>query len=225
MDKATGRGECRLAIRRKQFELVRALERENRCLLQQNQELQKTNRQLRRRTQEMKFLAMTDSLTGLFNHRAIEDAVEKELSRRNRYPCALALGLIDADHFKEINRRYLHPGGDQALIGLAQALSSSLRATDRVGRVGGEEFLVLSPQTDLAGAKALAERLRTTVAQTPIFYKGQTIAVTVSIGFAVADAGTPADIRRLKHIAAEALFKAKTAGRNRSIIRTLSATV
>jgi diguanylate cyclase (GGDEF)-like protein len=212
-----------LDIRRRQLGLAGALKRAIRLLLLQNGELEEGIRQLGRRNREIEYQANTDILTGLFNRRAIEGVAEYEVGRRLRYPGPLAIGLIDADHFKEINRRYLHPGGDQALIGLAQALSGSLRAADRVGRIGGEEFLVVSPQTDVAGATALAERLRATVAQAPISYNDQPIALTVSIGFAVIDTRAIADYNRLKHVAAEALAEAKMAGRNCSIIRTICA--
>ncbi len=221
MDESNDRRERLLDPWRRQLDRVRALVRANCLLLFRNRVLQVTVRQLRQRMREMEALALTDPLTGLPNRRAIDQAVEEESSRRSRYPAPLALGLVDADHFREINRRHLHPGGDQALIGLARALANSLRKADRVGRVGGEEFLVLSPQTGLYGATALAERLHATVAQTPIHYNGEAIAVTVSIGFVVAEAGTPADFRELRHHAAAALAEAKKAGRNCAIVRVV----
>jgi diguanylate cyclase (GGDEF)-like protein len=171
----------------------------------------------------MQYRTLIDPLTGLLNRRGIEGIVEHEVRRRARYPAPLALGLVDADHFKEINTRHLLPGGDAALVGIARALSGALRDTDRVGRVGGEEFLVVAPQTDAAGAGALAERLRTAVEQTPIRYDGQAIAVTVSLGFAVAETETAADLQELRHTTAAALAEAKATGRNRSVVRVLGA--
>ena len=112
--------------------------------------------------------------------------VEHEIRRRGRQPGPLAVGLIDADHFKTINTEHHHPGGDHALIGLARALVGALRTTDRAGRLGGEEFLVVAPQTDVDGAAALAERIRAAVERTPVHYNGQAIRLTVSVGFAVA---------------------------------------
>lgn len=164
---------------------------------------------------------MTGPLTGLLNRRAIEGAAEYEAGRRARYPGPLALGLIDADRFKEVNDRFLWPGGDQVLVGLAGVLSGSLRALDRVGRVGGDEFLVVAPQTDVAGATALAERLRAAVAQTPVRCNGQAVAVTMSVGFAVAEAGETADWGELKRVAAQSAAAAKRAGGNRSVVRAL----
>src|SRR5262249_20911754 len=101
----------------------------------------------------------------------------------------------------------------------------ALRGADRVGRVSGDEFLVVAPQTDLAGARSLAERLHTTVAQTPVSYEGQVIALTVSVGFAVAEAGARADVTALRRVAALALAEAKNAGRNCCIVQVLGAPV
>jgi diguanylate cyclase len=183
-------------------------------------ELQEANHLLQQRTRELEMLALTDPLTGLLNRRAIDDVARSELKRHARYRGSpLALGIIDADHFREINRRYLLPGGDQALIGLARTLMSSLRTVDSVGRIGGEEFLVVAPETNLEGAAALAERIRAAVAQSRTSYKGEDIDVTVSLGFAVADIGVECDYDQLRHLAAAALSDAKANGRNRAVVR------
>src|SRR5262249_37797259 len=145
------------------------------------------------RTRELEMLARTDVLTGLSNRRHIEEIARQELDRRLRYGGSLAFGLVDADHFHDINTRYTHPGGDAVLRGLAQTLASSLRAVDRVGRYGGEESLVVAPETNLEGAQSLAERIRSTAEKSQTSYHGQPIPVTVSVGFAVADANEPAD--------------------------------
>jgi len=185
-------------------------------------ELEEDNRRLRQYALELECQAATDPLTGLFNRRAIESLAEAELSRRARHPGPMALGLIDADRFKRINTRHLLPGGDQALIGISRALAENLRASDRVGRFGGEEFLVVAPHTNLTGAAALAERLRSAVEQTTISYNGRPIPVTVSVGFAVVEANQTCDSNRLRHVAASALAEAKSAGRNCSVIRALA---
>lgn len=223
MDKSSDSSFSRLTVARRRQDQLRSQKLLNRLLVLQNRLLQSANRKLRQRMQELEFLARTDPLTGLANRRAIEETAEYEIGRRSRSLEPLALGLIDIDHFKEINRRYLHPGGDQALIAVAGVFSGCLRSTDQVGRVGGEEFLVVAPQTDLGGARVLAERLRATVARTPFRYDKQTIAVTVSIGFAVASAGTRAEFMELKHCAAAALAEAKNADRNCVILRALGA--
>src|SRR5262249_7492965 len=182
-------------------------------------ELQEANHLLQQRTRELEMLALTDPLTGLLNRRAIDDVARSELRRHARYQSPLAIGIIDADHFREINRQYLLPGGDQALTSLARTLTGSLRPVDSVGRIGGEEFLVVAPETNLDGAAVLAERIRAAVEQSRISYKDQAIQFTVSLGFAVADVGVDCDYDQLRHIAAAALSEAKAGGRNRAVLR------
>ncbi len=184
------------------------------------QELEDTNHQLQQQNWMLEKLALTDPLTGLPNRRAIEHLVRTELRRRARYPSPLALGLIDVDNFKEVNSRYLLPGGDQVLIGLARSFVSSLRTVDTIGRIGGEEFLLLAPETNLEGAATLGERIRSAVETSEYHYKDAKIHVTVSIGFAVALAGAPADFDTIKH-AASAAMEAKNKGRNRCVIRPM----
>jgi diguanylate cyclase (GGDEF)-like protein len=205
--------EARVAVR------TRELEQANELLQERTRELEEANHLLQQRSRELEMLALTDPLTGLLNRRAIDDAAKAEVKRHLRYRNALALGLIDADFFKEINRRYLIPGGDQVLVSLARLLSSSLRTVDMIGRIGGEEFLVLAPETNLEGAHVLAERIRSAVERSDISYKEELIRVTVSIGFAVADVGITADYDQMKHVAAAALGDAKARGRNCCVIR------
>jgi diguanylate cyclase (GGDEF)-like protein len=187
-------------------------------------ELETTNRELQQKNLMLENLALTDPLTSLPNRRAMDHLVEVEIRRRARYPKALALGLIDADHFKEINCRYLLPGGDRVLTELARVLGLSVRRpVDSLGRIGGEEFMVLAPETNLEGAVVLGERIRDVVERSAFSYKGETIQVTVSVGFAVAEEGIAADYDQLKHMAAAALGEAKTLGRNRSVVHALGA--
>lgn len=186
------------------------LELEDR-VVQRTRELEEANRKLEE-------LARTDPRTGVLNVRGMEEAVTRELRRRERYQAPLSLGLIDIDHFKEINSRYLHPGGDKVLADVAQALHQSLRSEDHLGRVGGDEFQVIAPETTMAGAVVLSERIHATMEQTAFTYKDETIPVRVSIGFAVVEEGRPADYEQLKHAAAAALCKAKTTGRNRCVL-------
>ncbi len=177
---------------------------------------------LRQKNGMLERMALTDPLTGAPNRRAIELIARKEFLRRARAPQPLAFGLIDADHFREINSRYLLSGGDHALIWLGQALQAAVRETDAVGRVGGEEFMVVAPATDAAGAGTLAERLRAAVEAGRPEYNGQPIRLTVSAGFAVAPAGGPVTYEGLREAAAAALHTAKAAGRNRCVVRTVS---
>jgi diguanylate cyclase (GGDEF)-like protein len=182
-------------------------------------ELEEANRLLHQRTKELERLALTDSLTGLLNRRAMEEAASFELKRHKRFPGSLSFALIDADHFKDVNTRYLLPGGDEALRGLARLLTASLREVDLVGRMGGEEFLVIAPETTKEGAVIMAERIRSAVAQTPITYGPHQIRMTVSIGLAVVDPGVPTSFERMYATAAEALGHAKDNGRNRYEVR------
>jgi diguanylate cyclase (GGDEF)-like protein len=189
---------------------------------QRTRELEEANFDLDQKNKMLEKLALTDPLTNLPNRRAMDRLAERELRRRDRYPSPLAVGLIDVDHFKQINCRYLLPGGDKVLVDLARCLVGSLRGVDLMGRIGGEEFLVIAPETNVEGAAVLGERIRTTVQNTPFSYKEETITVTVSLGFAVAEANVPADYEQMKHIAAAALAEAKVKGRNRCMFHSLA---
>jgi diguanylate cyclase (GGDEF)-like protein len=208
------------------------LERSNQQLLnelrQLNLELEKRVSQRTRELAEVNLkleeLARTDPLTGLLNRRGMDELVARELDRRARYQAPVSLGLVDIDHFKEINTRYLHPGGDKVLVSVARALNRSLRTVDHVGRVGGDEFQVIAPETSREGAAVLGDRIHATVEQTLVIYKDpvtcrdQTIPVRVSVGFAVAEEGKPADYDKLKHVAAVALSEAKITARRRCVL-------
>jgi len=176
--------------------------------------LQEANRLLEQRANELERLALTDPLTGLYNRRAMEELARFELKRHSRYPSPLTLGLIDIDRFKEINTRYLLPGGDEALKGLGRILTGSLREVDSVGRIGGDEFLILARETNEEGATRLAERIRATVASTPIVYNEEAIRISVSVSFAVAEVEVPTDFDTMYRLAAGAIKDAKDKGRN-----------
>ena len=158
--------------------------------------------------------AILDHLTGLANRRALFEAAGRELGRSSVAPRPTALLMIDADHFKSINDRHGHPGGDIVLRHLAGLLGENFREVDVVARIGGEEFAVLLPSTDLARALAVAERLRASVAAHPATVDGQPVAYTVSTGIAIAPDGE-GGIDRLLARADAALYAAKRAGRNR----------
>jgi diguanylate cyclase (GGDEF)-like protein len=199
------------------------LEQQSATLRQRSRELEEANHLLQQRTLELERLALTDPLTGLFNRRAMDELARFELKRHARYPSPLTLGLVDVDHFKRINTDHLYTGGDAVLRGLARILTSSLREVDSVGRIGGEEFLVIARETGEDGAHRLAERIRLTVASTPIVYEGASIPITVSIGLAVAEVGIPADYEDMLRQAAYALKVAKDGGRNRTEVCPVTA--
>lgn len=158
--------------------------------------------------------AIRDHLTGLANRRALFEAAERELGRSGIAPRPTALLVIDADHFKAINDRHGHPGGDRVLRHLAGLLGETFREVDVVARIGGEEFAVLLPSTDLARALMVAERLRASVAAHPAMVDGQPVRYTVSTGVAIAPDGE-GGIDRLLARADAALYAAKRTGRNR----------
>ena len=195
-------------------------ELENR-VMERTRELEEANQLLHQRARELERLALTDPLTGLFNRRAMDELARFELKRHSRYASPVAIGYIDVDHFKRVNTDFLHTGGDEVLKGLARRLASCVREVDSVGRIGGEEFLVIARETGMEGAAVLAERIRSTVAATPVVYKGQAISITVSVGFAVADVGVPADYQQMSELAAAALAQAKKGGRNRCEVRMI----
>jgi diguanylate cyclase (GGDEF)-like protein len=190
------------------------LEATNNALQERTIDLERANHLLQQRTLELERLALTDPLTALFNRRAMDELARFELKRHARYPSPLTMGLVDVDHFKQVNTSFLYPGGDAVLKGLARILSSSLREVDSVGRLGGEEFLVIARETSEDGARRLAERIRVTVANTPIPYSGHAISITVSIGLAVAEVGVPVEYDAMMRAAAGALQQAKNEGRN-----------
>ncbi|VXB05464.1 sensor domain-containing diguanylate cyclase [Massilia sp. 9I] len=158
--------------------------------------------------------AFGDYLTGLANRRAFFEAAEQELTRSKTVPRPTAVITLDADHFKAINDRYGHPGGDAVLQHLAAILAETFREVDVVARIGGEEFAVLLPSTDLPRAAVVAERLRSAVASQVVHFDGERIRYTVSAGVASIDNGDGGIDLLLKR-ADQALYAAKRAGRNR----------
>lgn len=186
------------------------------------QRVQERTQELRLMNQILEKMALTDQLTGLPNRRSIELIARQELLRRTRAHTPITIGLLDADRFKQINSQFLLPGGDQVLMGMARTFQKTIRGTDAVGRVGGEEFLVIAPDTDLAGAEVLAERIRAEIEGMEVVYNADRIPVTISGGFAVADASTPVTFEQLRDLAAEALVEAKDGGRNRCVLKVFT---
>lgn len=163
---------------------------------------------------ELRRLATTDPLTGVANRRHFLDSMEQEIGRVRRFATAAAVLMLDLDHFKQVNDRHGHAAGDAVLQHFSRLCSGHLRRTDLFGRLGGEEFAVLLPGTELAGAQEWAERLREAIAATPANTESGAIAFTVSIGVTAitpGDAGSEAILSR----ADAALYRAKSNGRNR----------
>jgi diguanylate cyclase (GGDEF)-like protein len=160
-------------------------------------------------------LAATDELTGLLNHRVLQEVLAREIRVAKRYGTPLALIMLDLDHFKQVNDRYGHQQGDAVLRSVAAVLKSSVREVDFPARYGGEELAVVLPHLDLAGAATLAERIREAVASIQVeTVGGPRLSVTASIGVA---ALSP-DLRTRQQLIAaadSALYRAKHGGRNR----------
>ena len=162
--------------------------------------------------------ARTDPLTRLANRRSIEETAAAELKRQGRTGKPLALVLCDVDHFKRINDEQGHDAGDRTIRAVGESLRSVMRATDALGRWGGEEFLAILPETDEDEAATLAERMRSTVETTPMpGAPGSHVTVSLGVAAALRGPGGAADASfdALLKAADAALYRAKAAGRNR----------
>jgi len=164
--------------------------------------------------EELEQLATHDAMTGLYNRRQFTTLAEREWGRFRRYGRPLSLLVADIDYFKSINDTYGHDVGDRAIVQVADIFRSNTRTSDVVARIGGEEFALLLPETGLADACALAERLRETVSACSIIVNGVPVSLTISIGASEArhDINEIADLLRQTD---SALYGAKRAGRNR----------
>jgi two-component system, cell cycle response regulator len=166
-------------------------------------------------------LALTDELTGLYNRRYLFAHLDELIERVRRDGISVAVLLFDLDHFKRVNDTHGHAAGDDVLQELAARTVNSVRSVDLVARLGGEEFVVVMPETDLAIAAAVAERLRLAVAREPFVVRasGEKLPVTISIGVTAAN-GKEEDRDRILKRADDALYTAKTRGRDQVIVRS-----
>ncbi len=175
--------------------------------------LQKALLDSNRRLEE---LSLTDGLTALRNRRAFDERLTDAFEHARRYSRPLSLVLTDVDLFKNINDTHGHATGDAVLRGVAKAIASASRQADFVARIGGEEFGILLPETPLFEAMQFCEKIRATVACTPVVHEGVAHRVTVSLGIANyphSHVHTPAE---LYESADQALYRAKANGRNRT---------
>ena len=161
--------------------------------------------------------AQTDKLTGVANRRALLVDLFNEVERSNRYERPLSVAFVDIDHFKAVNDTYGHAVGDEVLRGVAQAIQSNLRATDMVGRYGGEEFMLILTETNVEEGAVLTEKLRNIVAAQRFAAEGQTLSVTISIGIA-GGVGARLTSDALVRDADAAMYSAKSLGRNQTYI-------
>jgi two-component system cell cycle response regulator len=167
---------------------------------------------LSKRTRQLEVLARADDLTGMYNRRHVEEHLARALSSARRHRQALSILFVDIDGFKRVNDQFGHQVGDGILKMVAQRIRFSLRSEDVVGRWGGEEFLTVLPMTPLSGALAVAERLRSSIAKTPMKADRHAVRVTVSIGCAENQGDSVGDLLRKADVA---LYRAKQGGRNR----------
>ena len=175
--------------------------------------IQKTNRSLER-------LATTDALTGLYNRRYFIGQFEDEISRATRYEIPTACILIDIDDFKSVNDTYGHLAGDEVLREVSRRTLDSVRGTDVVARYGGEELIILLPQTNFDGASKHANRLLTTISEKP--YRGlpEDRVITVSVGIALHESHDPITADEFVRKSDVALYEAKRAGKNQFVLYT-----
>ena len=176
---------------------------------------------------QLNYLATVDPLTNTFNRRHFLELSERRIKRVQTSNGHASFLLFDIDHFKKINDEHGHIIGDQVLQGMALICMNNLRTEDILGRFGGEEFVILLPDTKLEDARNIAERLRRLIAETPIETDIGPIRTTISIGIAIKEKSTALSIDQLLSRADRAMYRAKQAGRNRVIIwdeRDLQAT-
>lgn len=178
--------------------------------------LQTANMQLAQQAVELREQSIRDGLTGLYNRRYLNEILPQLFGLARRYQRPLTIACLDIDNFKQINDTFLHSGGDRVLEALARALSTSIRLADSIARSGGEEFVICMPETDLATALAVCERLRGMIEGYQWAEIAPGLHVTVSIGVA-SDAGC-ANEQELLRTADLCLYQAKRMGKNRVVV-------
>ncbi len=172
---------------------------------------------IRRTSLKLREMAMTDELTGLSNRRFFFTQGEKEIERAKRFKTPVSLLMMDLDNFKKINDTLGHEAGDKVLQNVASVFGDNIRHIDILGRIGGEEFCVLLPNTSREDATVLAERLRLAAEQTTCLVRGLSVNVTVSIGLVSAN-GDALSLDSLLSRVDAAMYQAKGKGRNRIVI-------
>jgi diguanylate cyclase (GGDEF)-like protein len=205
-------------------QLIASLSAKNQALLEMNRELEakihERTHELAEANARLAQLAVTDGLTGLYNHRHLHERLALEVERSQRSGLPLSLLMIDVDHFKQFNDTFGHPAGDEVLRQLARVLNDTRRANDVVARYGGEEFAVILVDTAKFTAAKVAERVRERIAAHDFTEAAQKAGrISVSVGVATfPDDG--ADAEGLVRAADTALYAAKRAGRNRVVLAT-----
>lgn len=172
-------------------------------------------RQLRHEISELKQALRTDLLTGLYNYRHLFEVLERELERTHRTRTPTALVMLDLDHFKQVNDKWGHEVGNQALKLVSRVIRSAIRKVDVPCRYGGEEFAVVLPATHLVDAVRVAERIRADIESYPLQTETEAIAITTSLGVEIYRAGMQISAEEFIRLADGYLYQAKQEGRNR----------
>jgi len=182
--------------------------------------VEKRTQQLQTAYKQLEYHATHDFLTELLNRRAVFDVLKKEISRFQRTDQSISVILADLDYFKNVNDTYGHSVGDAVLKETSRRLLDCIRPYDTVGRIGGEEFLIVLPECDTADGTAVAERIRVAVGEVEMVSAGKRIWVTISLGVATASAHQVINQDSLVAAADKALYRAKNEGRNKIKLNT-----
>jgi len=183
----------------------------------QQRALEKANQALQTKQRELERLTRVDGLTALLNRATFVELTRNELARARRQGTPTTLLLLDLDHFKQVNDTWGHPAGDEVLRHVAALCSGTVRSTDLVGRLGGEEFIILLPATRPEAGRVLAEKLRLRIQNTPAQVQGRPLGICVSIGLASTAPDADSSFDTLYAAADQALYQAKQWGRNRVV--------
>lgn len=179
--------------------------------------------QLREQCRKLEELSYVDALTGLYNFRYMQRALEMEIERTRRTKSPTSLVMIDLDHFKRINTDHGHESGNIALTWVSKIIRDSVRIMDIPCRYGGEEFALILPSTSLSHATGIANRLRETLEENPIRLMAHTVSLTASFGVAVYHYTEVLTVSEFLNKADRFLFQAKSQGRNRVCAETVAA--
>ena len=180
----------------------------------QKQHIQNQQEQLEKANAELEIMAYSDPLTGLPNRRHFDEIVKKEIMLMKRKGHSSSLIMIDIDFFKDINDSYGHPGGDDLLVQISNLISHNIRKYDEICRLGGEEFIILLPQTSLDQAKSAAEKLRKHIETTRFYLEDKEIRITASFGVTMLSSDNETTLMKNYANADHALYLAKEDGRN-----------
>jgi diguanylate cyclase (GGDEF)-like protein len=217
-----------LTARRHQDDVVRGLEAgaddclprpldpaELRARLNTGRRILQVQNELIAAREAMRRQATRDSLTGVYNHSAILEILDREMARSRREERSVGVVLADLDHFKRVNDNHGHLAGDAVLRGVSDRAIAAMRPYDLIGRYGGEEFLVVLPGCDGSATVKVCERIRERIAEKPIAGDGEAVTVSLSLGATVFGPPWMGDAVELVRAADVALYRAKAAGRNR----------